>query len=225
MAGIIGSTNREDSLAAVAQVLLAEGHPEHALAVLSEARELSPEDAQIRLGMADALIRLDDLDGARVALDEIGHGSGSRHLALAKTVLVELLTGDEAGARRAIDELRPVAGGLYAGAYEAALIASAPDAPPPDPPDGIDRQGALDVVLELAATLLEIGRLTLFNRMLPLLYALAPEPSDVFPVVPLAARSSSQAIRRLRSSRDIRVATLSGSARMSSTVRRGFKEL
>ena len=42
---IIGTSRRAESLRALAQVLLAEGHPEHALAVLTEARELGPDDS------------------------------------------------------------------------------------------------------------------------------------------------------------------------------------
>jgi tetratricopeptide (TPR) repeat protein len=178
MTGIIGATRRSDSLVAVAQVLLAEGHPEHALAVLTEARGLSPSDAAIRLAMADALIRLGDLPGARGQLAGIAPASASRHLALAKSVLIGLIDGDPAEVGAAIDELRPVAGGLYAAAYEAALRAQTPGAPIAIA-EGIDRPGVLGAVLELAGTLLELGALEQFNALVPLAYTLADDPSDV----------------------------------------------
>ena len=178
MARILGSTNRADSLVAVAQVLLSEGHPEHSLAVLSEARELTPDDAAIRLAMADALIRLGDLPGARSQLAAVPERSASHHLALAKTVLVGIVAGDPDEARRAIEGLRPVADGLYATAYAAALAAQE-GAPAEDLPSGTDRPGVLAAVLELAGTLLEIGELEAFNALTPLAYALADEPGEV----------------------------------------------
>ncbi len=58
MASIVGDHRRAESLRAIAQVLLAEDHAEHALAVLTEAREISPDDAAVRITMIDALIRL-----------------------------------------------------------------------------------------------------------------------------------------------------------------------
>ncbi len=177
MTRIIGSTNRADSLVAVAQVLLSEGHPEHSLAVLSEARELSPDDAAIRLAMADALIRLGDLPGARSQLAAVPVRSASHHLALAKTVLLGIVAGDAEEVRRAIDGLRPVADGLYATAYAAALAAQ--EGATAELPPGADRAGVLAAVLELAGTLLEIGELEAFNALVPLTYALADEPGEV----------------------------------------------
>jgi tetratricopeptide (TPR) repeat protein len=177
MTRIIGSTNRADSLVAVAQVLLSEGHPEHSLAVLSEARELSPDDAAIRLAMADALIRLGDLPGARSQLAAVPERSASHHLALAKTVLIGVVAGDADEVRGAIDGLRPVADGLYATAYAAALAAQ--EGAPAELPPGTDRAGVLAAVLELAGTLLEIGELEAFNALTPLAYSLADEPGEV----------------------------------------------
>jgi tetratricopeptide (TPR) repeat protein len=179
MARIIGTTNRADSLTAVAQVLLSEGHAEHALAVLAEARELEPHDPPIRLAMADALLRLGDLPGARAQLADIAPSSASRHLALAKTVLIGLIAGDAAEVGAAIDELRPVAGGLYSAAYGAALDAALTGVPVPALPEGVDRPAALRAVLELAGTLLELGELETFNAMVPLAYAIADEPLEV----------------------------------------------
>ena len=179
MAGIVGASRRADSLTAIAQTLLAEGHPEHALAVLAEARELSPTDAPIRLAMADAQIRIGDLSGARAQLADIAPSSASRHLALAKTVLIGLIAGDAGEVGAAIDELRPVAGGLYAAAYEAALAAQTPGTAAPAPPLGVDPEAALGAVLELAATLLGLGELETFNALVPLVYAMASERSEV----------------------------------------------
>lgn len=179
MERIIGPVNRADSLVAVARVLLAEDHPEHSLAVLAEARDLRPEDAAIRLAMADALIRLGDLPGARSQLAGIAPSSSSRHLALAKTVLIGLIADDADEVAAAIDELRPVAGGLYAAAYEAALRARTAGAETAGLPQGVDRGGALGAVLELASTLLELGELEVFNAVVPLAYRLADEPGEV----------------------------------------------
>ncbi len=178
MARIIGTTNRADSLTAVARVLLSEGHPEHALVVLEEARGLSPGDAAIRLAMADALIRLGDLPAARAHLAGIAHSSGSHHLALAKTVLIGMIDGDAAEAGAAIAALRPVAGGLYATAYDVALAAATERDAPALPP-GTDRDAVLAAVLELIGTLLELGELTLFNALVPLAYDLAPAAVEV----------------------------------------------
>lgn len=179
MGRIIGSVNRADSLVAVAQVLLAEGHPEHSLAVLAEARDLRPDDAAIRLAMADALVRLGDLAGAREQLAGIAPSSASRHRALAKTVLIGLIADDADEVSSAIDELRPVADGMYAAAYEAALGAIAPGGDEPAPVDGMDRGGVLGAVLELASTLLDIGELERFNALVPLAYRIAEDPAEV----------------------------------------------
>ncbi len=156
---IIGTSRRAESLRALAQVLLAEGHPEHALAVLTEARELRPDDAAISLTMADALIRLDDLDGARQQIGSVAPGSALRSMALAKTVLVGILAGDAGEAGTAIAELAPLAGGLYSVAYGLAVAAQEADAPIAEIPADLDRPAVLATVLELAGTLLELGAL------------------------------------------------------------------
>ena len=133
-------------------MLLHEDHAEHALAVLVEARELRPDDGAIALTMADALIRLGDLDGARAQLDGIAPGTSSHQLAHAKRVLMGLIADDADAVRAAIDELRPVADGLYATAYEPALAAATdPAGAVPELPAGADRAAALDAVMELAA--------------------------------------------------------------------------
>lgn len=172
---IIGSFRRADSLRALAQVLLSEGHAEHALAVLTEARELAPDDSSVNLTMADALIRLADLDGARVQLGAIAPGSANHAPALAKGVLIGILAGDREEAHVAITQLRPVADGLYADAYAAAVAVQAPGAPVPDIPAGVDRAGMLGAVMELAGTLLELGELEGFNSLVPLAYAIADD--------------------------------------------------
>ncbi|WP_217915164.1 glycosyltransferase family 2 protein [Miltoncostaea marina] len=179
MTGVVPEPRRAESLTAIARVLLLEGHAEHALATLAEARELSPSDPAIGLAMADALIRLGDLPGARALLVAVPPSSASRHLALAKTVLVGLVAGDADEVRAAVDELRPVADGVYAAAYEAALLAQSPDGPPPALPPGTDAEAALAAVLELAGTVLELGELDVFNALVPLAYSIAPRRSDV----------------------------------------------
>jgi tetratricopeptide (TPR) repeat protein len=176
---IIGTSRRAESLRALAQVLLAEGHGEHALAVLTEARELSPEDSAISLTMADSLIRIGDLDGAREQLASVAPGSASHAMALAKQVLIGIIAGDAAESRAAIEQLRPVADGLYASAYEAAVAMQQPDAPMAALPHDLDHPAMLTTVLELAGTLLELGELTAFNNLVPLLYEIADERSDV----------------------------------------------
>jgi tetratricopeptide (TPR) repeat protein len=176
---IIGTSRRAESLRALAQVLLAEGHPEHALAVLTEARELSPDDSAVSLTMADALIRLADLDGAREQISAVAPGSAAHSMALAKRVLIGIIAGDAAESRTAIEQLRPVADGLYAAAYEAAVAVQQPDAPMVSLPHDLDHPAMLTTVLELAGTLLELGELTAFNNLVPLLYDIAGERSDV----------------------------------------------
>ncbi|MBJ7455708.1 MAG: glycosyltransferase [Thermoleophilia bacterium] len=176
---IIGTSRRAESLRALAQVLLAEGHPEHALAVLTEARELGPDDSAVSLTMSDALIRLGDLDGAREQLGSVPGGSASHAMALAKQVLIGIIAGDAAESRAAIEQLRPVADGLYAAAYEAAVAMQQPDAPMAALPHDLDHPAMLTTVLELAGTLLELGELTAFNNLVPLLYEIADERSDV----------------------------------------------
>lgn len=176
---IIGSSRRAESLRALAQVLLAEGHPEHALAVLSEARALSPGDSATNLTMADALIRVGDLDGARAQLGAIAPGSANHSHALAKGVLIGIIAGDAEEARVAITILRPVADGLYSAAYEAALAVQEPDAPVPEIREDVDRPAMLAAVMELAGTLLGLGELEAFNNLVPLVYAVAPDRADV----------------------------------------------
>ena len=179
MTRIVGEHRRADSLRAVAQVLLAEDHAEHALAVLSEAREIRPDDAAIRITMIDALIRIGDLDGARLHIATIPPSSASHLTACAKSVLVGLLADDADEARAAIDRLGGFGDGVYAVAYRAAVAAQSPDAPPPSLPVGVDRPGVLAVVLELAGTLLELGALEQFNAIVPLLYAAADDVREV----------------------------------------------
>jgi tetratricopeptide (TPR) repeat protein len=176
---IIGTSRRAESLRALAQVLLAEGHPEHALAVLTEARELSPDDSAISITMADSLIRIGDLDGAREQIASVAPGSATHAMALAKLVLIGIIAGDAAESRGAIEQLRPVADGLYAAAYEAAVAVQEPDAPMAALPHDLDHPAMLTTVLELAGTLLELGELTAFNNLIPLLYEIADERSDV----------------------------------------------
>jgi tetratricopeptide (TPR) repeat protein len=180
MSSILAPARREESLRAVADVLLHEDHAEHALAVLAEARELKPEDGAIALTMADALIRIGDLDGARAQLDAIAPGTSSHQLAHAKRVLVGLIADDAAEVRAAIDGLRPVADGLYATAYELALAAATdPAGDVPELPAGADRDAVLDAVMELASTLLGLGELATFNALVPLLYGVAGSRRDV----------------------------------------------
>jgi len=176
---IIGTSRRAESLRALAQVLLTEGHPEHALAVLTEARDLSPDDSAINLTMADALIRLGDLEGARRQLGALAPGSASHAMALAKSVLIAIIAGDADEAKTAITMLRPVADGLYAVAYELAVAVQAPGAPMPEIPAAVDRGALLGTMMELAGTLLELDELEAFNSLVPLLYEIAPEPADV----------------------------------------------
>jgi glycosyltransferase involved in cell wall biosynthesis len=160
MTSIIGTQRRGESLRAVADVLLT-------------------EDGAIRLTMADALIRLGDLPGARVNVAAIAPGTSSHHLACAKRVLIGLIADDSDEVRAAITDLLPVAGGLYSVAYEAALAVQTPGAPVPELPPGTDRQAVLDAVMELAGALLGLGELESFNALVPLLYATAGERREV----------------------------------------------
>jgi tetratricopeptide (TPR) repeat protein len=180
MSSILAPARREESLRAVADVLLHEDHAEHALAVLAEARELKPDDGAIALTMADALIRIGDLDGARGQLAAIAPGTSSHQLAHAKRVLVGLIADDAVEVRDAIEGLRPVADGLYATAYELALAAATdPAGDVPALPAGADRDAVLDAVMELASTLLGLGELATFNALVPLLYGIAGSRRDV----------------------------------------------
>ncbi len=176
---IIGTSRRAESLRALAQVLLAEGHPEDALAVLNEASELSPDDGAIRMTRADVFVRLGDLDAARAEFALVTPGTATHALALAKAVLVGIISGDAEEAGAAISALRPLAGGLYAVAYGAALAAQQPGASAPEIPEGIEPSAVLDCILELAGTLLELGHLEPFNRLVPLAYGIAPRASEV----------------------------------------------
>jgi len=178
MTGIVGTHRRAESLNAIAQVLLAEDHAEHALAVLAEARDLRPDDAAIRLTMVDALIRLGDLDGARDLIATIPESSGSHLAACAKAVLVGILADDAGEARAAIERIGTLGDGVYAAAYGAAAAAIAPDGDPAFPP-GVDRPAVFAVLIEMAGTLLELGALEQFNGVVPLLYATADDRRDV----------------------------------------------
>jgi tetratricopeptide (TPR) repeat protein len=179
MSGIVGDLRRADSLRAIGETLLVKDHAEHALAVLSEARELRPDDAQVRLAMADAYIRVGDFHGARVQLATIPAGSGVHHLALAKTVLIGIVGGDHDEARAAVAALRPVGDGLYSAVYGAALAVQSPGAPLPALPPGTDRAAAVGILAELAGTLLELSELDAFNALVPLIYAVAPDRADI----------------------------------------------
>jgi tetratricopeptide (TPR) repeat protein len=179
MTGIVGSHRRAESLNAIAQVLLAEDHAEHALAVLSEARDLRPDDAAIRLTMVDALVRLGDLGGARELIASIPETSASHLSATAKAVLVGLLADDADEARAAVERIGSVGDGVYAAAYGAAAAAADPDGESVEIPPGVDRPAVFAVLIELAGTLLELGALEQFNGVVPLLYATADDRRDV----------------------------------------------
>ena len=178
MTGIVGDHRRAESLDAIARVLLAEDHAEHALAVLAEARELRPDDAAIRLTMVDALVRIGDLDGARRQIATIPPSSSSHLPACAKSVLIGILAGDPAEARAATERIGTLGDGVYAAAYGAAAATLDPDADPLAIPPGVDRPGVYAVVIELAGTLLELGALEQFNGLVPLVYATADDRRD-----------------------------------------------
>ena len=175
MTGIVGSHRRAESLDAIARVLLAEDHAEHALAVLAEARELRPDDAAIRLTMVDALIRLGDLDGAREHLATIPESSASHLSACAKAVLVGILADDPDEARAAIARIGTLGDGVYAAAYGAVVAAVEPEGDPLELPPGVVRPAVFAVLIELAGTLLELSALEQFNAVVPLLYATADD--------------------------------------------------
>ncbi len=180
MTGIVGPHRRAESLDAIARVLLAEDHAEHALAVLSEARELAPDDAPVRLTMVDALVRLGDLDGARELIATVPETSASHLAAGAKGVLVGILADDADEARAAIERIGNLGDGVYAAAYGAAAAAAAgSDGDPLAIPPGVDRPAVFAVLVELAGTLLELGALEQFNAVVPLLYATADDRRDV----------------------------------------------
>ena len=179
MSSIVGEHRRADSLRAIAQVLLAEDHAEHALAVLAEARALAPDDATIRLTMVDALIRSGDLDAARLLIASIPPTSASHLPACAKSVLLGMLSDDPDESLAAIDRIGDLGDGIYATAYRAAVAAQRLDAPAPVVPPGVDRAGVLAVVIELAGTLLELSALDQFNAIVPLLYAATDDRADV----------------------------------------------
>lgn len=171
LTGIISDRRRADSLRAIGAVFVAMDHPREALDILAEARRLAPEDHATSLALADALLRAGDPAGARIEAESVPATSASHHLALGKRVLIALAEGDEAAARAAIAELAPVADGLYARTYAAALEAVTAGASAA--PAGVERGAALEVLLELTAALLELGRLEAFNALVPLLYATA----------------------------------------------------
>lgn len=178
MSGIVGTHRRAESLNAIAQVLLAEDHAEHALAVLAEARELRPDDAAIRLTMVDALIRLGDLEGARDLIGTIPEASTGHLAACAKAVLVGVLADDAAEARTAIERIGTLGDGVYAAAYGAVAATIEADGDPAIPP-GVDHAAVFAVLIEMAGTLLELGALEQFNGVVPLLYASAEDRRDV----------------------------------------------
>ena len=100
-------------------------------------------------------------------------------MALAKTVLIAIISGEAEEASTAITMLRPVGDGVYAAAYEAAVSVQAPGAAIPEIPESVDRGAVLGTVMELAGTLLGLGALESFNNLVPLLYETASDPADV----------------------------------------------
>lgn len=178
LTGIIPSARRGDSLRVLGQVFVAQGHPEHAVACLEEARALQPGDDAHAIALADAHIRLGDLDRARAELATITAGTAAGASACGKRVLIGIVSGDLGEAAEAADALGPVEDGLYTVAYRSAVAALA-GAQPPSVPPGLDRGRLVGVVLELCGTLLELDALDRFNGLVPLLYSLAEDRGQV----------------------------------------------
>ncbi len=176
--GLIDDRRRADSLRLISGVFLRQGHPEHALRLVDEARGLSPEDAGVRIAAADCHIHGGDLDAARDELGAVPATSELYPMACSKGVLVGILAGEPGEAAEAADRLSHLSGGLYTFVYRAASSRGIDDAPP-TPPDDLDRDAALDIVFELAGTLLDLDRLDDFNPLIGLMYALAASPNDV----------------------------------------------
>lgn len=178
VSGLIDERRRADSLRVISGVFLRKGHPDHALRLVETARDLSPDDAGVRIAAADCHIHAGDLDAARAELTSVPVASELHPMACSKRVLVGILAGDTTEAAEAADGLSHLSNGLYTLVYRAASSRGMDDAPPRLPAD-LDRESALDIVFELAGTLLDLNRLDEFNPLIGLMYALASSPNDV----------------------------------------------
>lgn len=177
MSRLVSERKRGEALILVAEALLERGHPAEGREALLDARRAGAEDGAVRLQLAEAALRLDDLAEARAELAAIAPGSASFPRACAARAVVELLDGRLDDARAALAEVDAdePEGRAVVRAYERAIAAHAGGAQ-----EGIDADPAvLDVLFSLAGSFLALGRLESFNLVAPLLYEAAEGPADV----------------------------------------------
>ncbi|HWH15083.1 MAG TPA: tetratricopeptide repeat protein [Miltoncostaeaceae bacterium] len=174
--GLLPATRRHDALRAVAEVLLSQGHPQEAATLLDEALGLSPATQAIRVTMAHCRLATGDVAGALAALDQVPPTSDSHPFACAKRALVGVAEGDAAVVADAIARLG-AEDGVYGRAWTIAVGArtgaGTGDA------GGMDPAALTAALLDMAATLLELGRLDAFNTLVPALYAHAPDAAQL----------------------------------------------
>jgi tetratricopeptide (TPR) repeat protein len=176
---IVWERRRGDSLRTLATVFMTEGHPDLALSLIARAREEQPGDHRCDIVAADCHLRLGDVDAALAELDRVPPTSGQAPQAAGKRFLAHLAQGDLVRAEEAIASVRGIADGLYETAWRLALAAQRPEREPPPLPGGLERERTLEVLLDIASGLLTIGRLEPFNRLIPLLYAVAERTADL----------------------------------------------
>jgi len=174
--GLLPAQRRHDALRGVAEVLLAQGHPEEAAVLLDEALDLSPGTQAIRVTKAHCQLATGDAAAALATLDQVPATSDSHPFACAKRALVGVAVGDAAVVADAVARLGEDEGGVYATAWTLAVRAATEGPAAAAPAEGgADPEALTAALLDMAATLLELGRLDAFNALVPVLYAHAPD--------------------------------------------------
>ncbi|MEW6581655.1 MAG: glycosyltransferase [Actinomycetota bacterium] len=176
---IIWDRRRGDSFRTLAAVFLEAGAHEIALRLARRARDAATDgDHRVEIVAADCLLRLGRVHEALAELDRVPASSAQAGHAAGKRFLAHLASGDLDAAARAIAAVADIADGLYATSWALALAAQAPGATPPLPA-GAERDKVVEVLLDVASGLLAIDALEPFNRVVPLLFAVADRTADL----------------------------------------------
>lgn len=180
MSGLVSDRRRGDALCLIAEALLERGHAAQARTALTEARACGADEGAVRLQLAEAALRLDDIAQARAELAAVPAEGAFHQRAVASRVVVELLDGDLVASLAAVGELERISDGTTVpAAYRRVIAAHGGPCAGDDPIADGDRPAVLNALFSLAGSLLAIDRLDAFNLTVPLLYEVAGSAADV----------------------------------------------